>query len=84
MRKDDSLSFLVKFDHLELQFFVYSSLRTVFFYQMFRSCETFYAVRQRDYSTLIQYFDDCSFVDRTYSEDCFEYIPRIFFQLFVT
>ena len=50
---------------------------------MLRSSETFYAVRQRDNGTLIQYFDDCTFVDRTNREDCLEYIPRILFQLLV-
>ena len=51
---------------------------------MFRSCKTFYTIRKSYYSTLIQHFDDSTFVYRTYSKYSFEYIPRIFFQLFVT
>ena len=84
MRNDDTFCILVEFDYLERQFFIQLSLRTVFFYQVFRSCETFYTIRQCYNGTLIQHFDDSSFVNRTYSEYCFEYIPRIVFQLLVT
>ena len=51
---------------------------------MFRSSETFYTIRQCNYRTLIQHFDDSTFVYRTYCEYSFEYIPGVFFELLVT
>ena len=84
VRQDDTLSVLVEFDHLERQFLIELSLRTVFLNEVLRSCETFYTVRQSYYSALIQHFDDSTFVYRTYSEYSFEYIPRILFELLVT
>ena len=50
---------------------------------MLRSSETFYTIRQSNYSTLIQHFDNSTFVYRTYCKYSFKYIPRIFFELLV-
>ena len=83
MRKDDALAVLIEFDHLEVEFFVNLSLRTVFLNEVLGSSEAFYAVGESNDCALIEHFDDSAFVNRTNGEDCLEYIPGIFFELLV-
>ena len=84
MRQDDTFAFLVKFNYLELQFFVQLSLAAVFFYQMFRSSKAFYTIFQLDYGTFVQHLDDSTFVNRVHREYGFKHIPRVLFKLLVT
>ena len=84
VRKDDTFAFFVEFDYFEAKFFFNFSVRTVFFNEVFRSSETFNAVRESNYSTFVEHFDDSTFVDAIWSEDSFENIPWVFFELFVT
>ena len=84
VREEDALVVLVEFDYLEGEFLVELSMAAIFLNEMFGSCKTFYAILELYNGTLIKHFDDCTFVDAAICENCFEYIPRILFKLFVT
>ena len=84
VRQDDTFSIFVKLYNLERKFLFQLSLSSVLFYQVFGSSESFNTIRQSNYSTLIEHFDDSTFMDRIDGKDTFEYVPRILFELFVT
>ena len=84
MRKNDAFGIFVELDYLEVEFLINLSLSSVFLNEMFGSRETFYSVRQCDNRAFFEHFDNRSLMDRTYCKHGLEYVPGIFFELFVS
>ena len=83
MRKNYTLAFLVELEHLEGKGLTLSGMTTVFLHQVLGSGKTFNAIGQLNHGTLVHLLNDGAFVNASFSEDCFEYVPRILFELLV-
>ena len=83
MAEDDALAVLVEFDHLEVELFIKTGLSAIFLNEVLGSSESFNAVGQSDNSAFFYHFDDSAFVYAANGEDCFKYIPGVFFELLV-
>ena len=84
VREDDALAVLVELDYLESELLAFLSVRAVFLSEVLGSSETFNAIFELYNSTLVHQLSDRTFVNATFSEYTFEYVPRILFELLVT
>lgn len=83
VRDNDTTSILVELNNLEGERLALRSLRTISLHKVLWCSESLNAFGERNDSPLIDEFADCTFVNRTYTEVCFQSIPRIFFNLLV-
>ena len=84
MREDYALCFFVELDYFELECLAELCLAAVFLNKVFWSSEAFNTAFECDYSTLVEYFSNFTFVYSVLSELCFECIPWVVFKLLVT
>ena len=81
--EDDALAVLVELDNLELELFAGLSVAAVLLNEVLGRGEAFYTIGKLYDSALVEELDDGAFVNAAFSEDAFEDIPRILFELLV-